>query len=103
VIFIATEVAAKILGSLLHTVFKDGFTGAIDRVGGLALGGAKGLLTAWALASVIVLLRPHLTHLERDTPLAQLDLKHSHAVAAAADTNLITELRRPDATRRAMR
>jgi uncharacterized membrane protein required for colicin V production len=95
VIFIAAEVAAKVAGSLLAHLFKGGFTGAVDRVGGLALGFAKGVLTAWAVASIVALLRPHLRSVEQDTVAAKLDLSHSHAIAAAVDTNLITELRQP--------
>jgi membrane protein required for colicin V production len=94
-IFIAAEVAAKIAGGLLAHLFKGGFTGAVDRLGGLALGFAKGLLTAWAVASVVALLRPHLRNVEHDTAAARLDLQHSHAIAAAMDTNLITEFRTP--------
>jgi membrane protein required for colicin V production len=94
-IFIAAEVAAKIAGSLLAHLFKGGFTGAVDRLGGLALGFAKGLLTAWAVASVVALLRPHLRSVEHDRAAARLDLQHSRAIAAAMDTNLITELRQP--------
>jgi uncharacterized membrane protein required for colicin V production len=95
VIFILVEVAAKIAGSLLAHLFKGGFTGAVDRVGGLVLGFAKGVLVAWAVASIVTLLRPHLRNVERDTAMARLDLSHSHAIAAATDTNLIAELRAP--------
>jgi membrane protein required for colicin V production len=95
IIFIAVELAAKIAGSLFAHLFKGGFTGAVDGLGGLVIGFAKGVLVAWALASVIALLRPHLRGVERDTAAAQLDLAHSHAIAAASDTNLITELRKP--------
>lgn len=94
-IFIVVEVFAKVLGSLLAHLFKGGITGAVDRLGGLGIGFAKGLLVAWALASIVALLRPHLRSVERDTSARQLDLSHSHALAAANDTNLITELRKP--------
>jgi membrane protein required for colicin V production len=94
-IFIAVEVLAKIAGSFLAHLFKGGIIGAVDRLGGLAIGFAKGLLVAWALASVVSLLRPHLRTVERDTQVARLDLSHSRALAAANDTNLITELRKP--------
>jgi len=94
-IFIAVEVLAKVLGSLFAHLFKGGVIGAVDRLGGLAIGFFKGLLVAWALASIVALLRPHLRSVERDTPAGQLDLSHSHALAAADDTNLITELRKP--------
>ncbi|HEY2031567.1 MAG TPA: CvpA family protein [Myxococcales bacterium] len=94
-IFIAVEVLAKVLGSLFAHLFKGGIIGAADRLGGLAIGFFKGLLVAWALASIVALLRPHLRGVERDTPAAQLELSHSRALAAANDTNLITELRKP--------
>jgi membrane protein required for colicin V production len=94
-IFILVEVAAKIAGSLLAHLFKGGFTGAVDRIGGLALGFAKGLLVAWAVASIVTLLRPHLRSVEHDTVMARLDLSHSQAIRAATDTNLIAELRTP--------
>jgi membrane protein required for colicin V production len=103
VIFIATAVAAKIAGGLLANVFKGGFTGMVDRLGGLVLGAAKGVLVAWAVASIVTLMRPHFSHVEHDTPLAGLDLQHSHVIAAANDTNLITELRKGDSGKRAMR
>jgi hypothetical protein len=51
----------------------------------------------------VTLVRPHLQHVEKDTPLATLELQHSRVIAAANDTNLITELRRGDPPRRAMR
>lgn len=103
VIFIATEVAAKILGSMLSHLFKGGFTGAVDKAGGFVLGSGKGILVVWALGSILSLLTPHLQHVEKDTPLANLDLQHSKVIAAANDTNLITELRRGDPGKRAMR
>lgn len=96
-IFLAVEIAAALLGSLLHSALGT-FTGTVDKLGGLAVGTAKGLLAAWALASLVVLVRPHLTNVERNTPVARLDLAHSRAVAAAASVNLVTELRRPDKT-----
>jgi membrane protein required for colicin V production len=94
-IFIVVEILAKVLGSLFAHLFRGGVIGAVDRLGGLAIGLFKGVLVAWALASIVALLRPHLRNLERDTPAAQLDLSHSRALAAADDTNLITELRKP--------
>jgi uncharacterized membrane protein required for colicin V production len=103
VIFIATEVAAKIVGGMLAHLFKGGFTGAVDKAGGFVLGAAKGILVVWALGSILSLLRPHLQHVEKDTPLAGLDVQHSRVIAAANDTNLITELRRGDPGKRAMR
>lgn len=92
-IFLAAEIAAKLVGGFLHKRMQGGFTGAVDGGGGLLVGGAKGLLVAWAIASLVALLRPHLTHVEKDTPVARLDLAHSHAVSIAREVNLITELR----------
>ena len=94
-IFFAVEIAAKLLGGFLHKRLEGGFTGAADRGGGFVVGAAKGLLVAWALASVITLLRPHLRHLESDTPLRKADFSHSHVIHVATDVNLITELRGP--------
>lgn|GEM_PF-1550126 len=92
VLFIAAEVAAKLSGNFLHGHLGS-ITGTLDKLGGLAVGAAKGLLVAWALASLVVLVRPHLRSVERDTPAAGLDLAHSQAVQFATSTNLIAELR----------
>ena len=97
-IFLAAEIAAKLVGGFLHKRMQGGFTGAVDGGGGLLVGGAKGLLVAWAVASLVALVRPHLTHVEKDTPVARLDLAHSHAVSIAREVNLITELRHPSKT-----
>jgi uncharacterized membrane protein required for colicin V production len=97
-IFLAVEIAARIIGHLLHGALGT-ITGTVDKLGGLVVGAAKGLLVAWALASLIVLVRPHLTTVERETPVARLDLAHSQAIAAAASVNLISELRRPEPKR----
>jgi membrane protein required for colicin V production len=94
-IFVAAEITAKIAGSLLAHLFKGGFTGAVDRLGGFLLGFVKGILVAWAFASIVSILRPQLRPIEERTQLARLDLSHSRAVAAATSTNLISELRRP--------
>jgi membrane protein required for colicin V production len=94
-IFLVAEIAAKLVGSFLHKRLAGGFTGAADRVGGLGVGAAKGLLVAWAVASLVALVRPHLSHVEHDTPVARLDLARSNAVAAATEVNLITELKQP--------
>lgn len=94
-IFIAVEIAAKLLGGLLHKSLGT-ITGGIDKLGGLFVGAAKGVLVAWALASLVVVVRPHLAHVERDTPAAALDLAHSQAIAAATSVNLISELRHPE-------
>ncbi|HUJ27585.1 MAG TPA: CvpA family protein [Myxococcales bacterium] len=92
-IFLAAEIAAKLIGGFLHARMTGGFTGAVEHGGGFLLGAAKGVLVAWAVASLVALLRPHLQHLEHDTPAAKLDLAHSRVVALAREVNLITELR----------
>ena len=91
-LFIAAEVVAKLIGNFLHGHLGT-ITGTLDKVGGLVVGAAKGLLVAWALASLVVLVRPHLRTVERDTPAASLDLAHSQAVQLATSANLVTELR----------
>ena len=97
-IFLLVEIFAKLLGNFLHRQLGS-ITGGVDKLGGFAVGGAKGLLVAWAIASLVALLRPHLTNVERTTPVARLDFAHSQAVASATSVNLITELRHPDPTR----
>ena len=94
-IFLAAEIAAKLIGGFLHRRMEGGFTGAVERSGGFVVGGAKGLLVAWAVASLVALVRPHLQHLEHDTVLAKLDLAHSQAISMASNVNLITELKQP--------
>jgi len=94
-IFLAAEIAAKLLGGFLHKRMTGGFTGAVERGGGFAVGAAKGILVAWVVASLVALLRPRLQHLENDTALAKLDLSHSHTLSVAREVNLITELRGP--------
>lgn len=94
-IFMAAEICAKLAGGFLHRRMTGGFTAAVERGGGFALGTAKGLLVVWAFASLVALLRPHLHHLEQDTSLSKLDLPNSHAVSLAREVNLITELRGP--------
>ena len=93
-IFLLVEILAKVLGGFLHGQL-GGFTSGVDKLGGLLVGGAKGVLVAWVIASLVALLRPHLVNVERDTPVARLDLAHSQAVAAATSVNLVTELRIP--------
>ena len=92
-IFLAAEIVAKLLGNFLHKRMQGGFTGAVERAGGIFLGTAKGLLVAWAVASLIALVRPHLQHLEKETAVSKLDMAHSHALSIAREVNLITELR----------
>lgn len=99
-IFLAAEIVAKLIGGFLHRRMEGGFTGAVERGGGFVVGGAKGLLVAWALASLVVLVRPHLQHVEHETVVAKLDLAHSQAISAANNVNLITELKQPSPVKR---
>lgn len=92
VLFLVAEVVAKLLGNLLYGHLGT-ITGTLDKVGGFLLGAAKGLLVAWAVASLVVLVRPHLKTVERDTPAAKLDLGHSQAIQLSTTTNLVTEIR----------
>jgi uncharacterized membrane protein required for colicin V production len=94
-LFLAAEIVAKLLGRFLHKRMTGGFTRAVERGGGFLVGCAKGLLVAWAFASLVALLRPHLQHLETETSLAKLELGQSHVLNVAREVNLITELRGP--------
>jgi membrane protein required for colicin V production len=96
VIFLAAEIVAKLVGGFLHRRMTGGFTAAVERGGGFCAGAAKGLLVAWAVSSLVVLVHPHLRHLEDDTAVARLDLEHSRAIRLSREVNLITELRGPD-------
>jgi membrane protein required for colicin V production len=97
-LFLAAEIASKLVGRYLHKRMTGGFTRAVERGGGFLLGSAKGLLVAWAFASIVALLRPHLQHLMEDTSLAKMDFGHSHVLNVAREVNLITELRGPRKT-----
>jgi membrane protein required for colicin V production len=97
-LFLAAEIVAKLIGSFLHKRMTGGFTRAVERGGGFFIGSAKGILVAWAFASLVALLRPHLQHLENDTSLSKLDLPHSHVLSVSREVNLITELRGPRKT-----
>ncbi len=94
-LFLAAEIVAKLIGGFLHKRMTGGFTRAVERGGGFLIGSAKGVLVAWAFASLVALLRPHLQHLENETSFSKLDLPHSHVLSVAREVNLITELRGP--------
>ena len=99
-IFLSVAIVARLVGGFLHKRMSGGFTGGVNSLGGFVVGGGKGVLIAWALASAIALLRPHLQHLERDTPAKNLDLGNSRVIIAATETNLISELRGARASRK---
>lgn len=94
-LFLAAEIASKLIGGFLHGKMTGGFTRAVESGGGFFVGSLKGLLVAWAFASLVALLRPHLQHVENDTSASKLDLAHSHVLSVAREVNLITELRGP--------
>jgi membrane protein required for colicin V production len=97
-LFLVAEIAAKLIGRFLHKRMTGGFTRAVERGGGFLLGSAKGILVAWAFASLVALLRPNLQHLESETSLSKLELAQSHVLNVAREVNLITELRGPRKT-----
>jgi membrane protein required for colicin V production len=94
-IFLAAEITAKLIGNFLHKRMEGGFTGAVEKTGGFLVGTLKGVLVAWAVASLVALVRPHLQHVEKDTVVSKLDLAHSHGISVAREVNLITELKQP--------
>lgn len=88
-LFLACEIAFKVVGSALHQRLGT-FTGAVDRMGGGVLGLVKGVLVAWAVASLFGLLHRHAPGTERRVPaLAQLDLDHSRAIEASAQASAL--------------
>jgi len=93
ILFVLAEVIAKVTGRVVHQQLGGGVTGGLNRVGGALLGISKGFLVVWAVASLIALVRPHFKRVERDTPVAKLDLKESYAVEVSSKSNLITHLR----------
>ncbi|HYZ89257.1 MAG TPA: CvpA family protein [Myxococcales bacterium] len=93
ILFVLTEVISKVTGRVVHQQLGGGVTGGLNHVGGALLGTAKGFLVVWALASLVALVRPHFKRVERDTPVARLELKDSYAVGISSKSNLITHLR----------
>jgi membrane protein required for colicin V production len=92
-LFVAAELTARFLGKMVHQQLGGGVAGGLNRVGGSWIGGGKGVLVVWALASLVALIRPYLPRVERETPVARLQLDHSFAIATATRSNLITQLR----------
>jgi len=93
-LFLIAEIVAKVAGNLLHGMLGS-FTGAVNRVGGLGLGLAKGGLLVWALASLAALAEPHLKSgvASKKAPwIARLDLPGSRAVALAKNTSALGDL-----------
>jgi len=97
-LFLVAEIAAKLIGRFLHKRMTGGFTKTVEQGGGFLLGSAKGILVAWAFASIVALLRPNLQHLASDTSLSKLELGQSHVLNVAREVNLISELRGPKKT-----
>jgi len=97
VLFLAAELLARFLGRVVHQQLGGGVAGGLNRVGGSWIGGGKGVLVVWALASLVALIRPYLPRVERETPAARLELDKSFVIATATRSNLITQLRtRPE-------
>ena len=91
-IFIAVEVVSTLIGNFLHSHL-GALTGTVNRLGGAAIGLAKGLLVVWVVASLAGLLHKHLPQAEGRLPLLdKLDLKNSQAARAAIDTNFLGDL-----------
>ena len=93
VLFIVAELLARFLGKVVHQQLGGGVAGGLNRVGGSWIGGGKGVLVVWALASLVALVRPYLPRVEHETPAARLELDKSFVIATATRSNLITELR----------
>jgi membrane protein required for colicin V production len=93
ILFIAAEVVAGLLGRMVHQQLGGGVAGGLNRVGGSWIGGGKGVLVVWALASLVALVRPYLPRVEHETPAARLQLDQSFVIATATRSNLITQLR----------
>src|SRR4051812_43715543 len=92
-LFIAAELVARFLGRVVHEQLGGGVAGGLNRVGGSWIGGGKGVLVVWALASLVALIRPYLPRVERETPAARLQLDKSFVIATATRSNLVTKLR----------
>ena len=97
ILFVAAEIIARLLGRVVHQQLGGGVAGGLNRVGGSWIGGGKGVLVVWALASLVALVRPSLPRVEHETPAARLQLDKSFVIAPATRSNLITPLRtRPE-------
>jgi len=97
ILFIAAELVARLIGRVAHQQLGGGVAGGLNRVGGSWIGGGKGVLVVWALASLVALVRPYLPRVEHETPAARLQLDQSFVIATATRSNLITQLRtRPE-------
>jgi uncharacterized membrane protein required for colicin V production len=93
VLFIIAEILSRWLGRVVHEQLGGGVAGGLNRVGGSWIGGSKGFLVAWALASLIAIVRPYIPRIEHDTPMSRLRLDKSYAIAVATKSNLVTHLR----------
>jgi uncharacterized membrane protein required for colicin V production len=93
VLFIIAEILARRMGRAVHEQLGGGVAGGLNRVGGSWIGGSKGFLVVWALASLIAIVRPYIPRIEHDTSLASLHLDRSYAISVATKSNLVTHLR----------
>jgi uncharacterized membrane protein required for colicin V production len=88
-LFIVCMIFAHALGNRAHDHLGT-VTGAVDKLGGAAVGLLKGLLFVWALASLVGLLHERAPELERRLPLlAGLDLSHSRAIELSRDQSAL--------------
>jgi uncharacterized membrane protein required for colicin V production len=92
-LFILAEILARWIGRVVHEQLGGGVAGGLNRVGGSWIGGSKGFLVVWALASLVAIVRPYVPWLERTTPASELHLDRSYAVQTAMKHNLVTHLR----------
>jgi membrane protein required for colicin V production len=91
-IFIAVDVAFHLVGNFLHSHL-GAITGTIDKLGGGAVGLAKGLLIVWALASLAALYLWAMPAAQRNIGFAKtLDLTHSQVVTISQSENFLGDI-----------
>jgi membrane protein required for colicin V production len=91
-IFFSVEVVSKLLGNFLHEQL-GAVTGTLDKVGGAAMGLAKGLLVVWVLGSLAGLLHRHAPSAEgRVAVLSKLGLGQSQVARLSLETNVLGDV-----------